>query len=55
MSGATEGATGTVVSVEGHVVHLVSDRTKELVRKTLNFVIISSLLFPKHILILFRF
>lgn len=33
MSGASEGATGMVVSVEGHVVNLVSDTTKELVCK----------------------
>lgn len=31
VSGATEGATGMVVSVEGHVVNIVSDTTKELV------------------------
>lgn len=29
VSGAMEGATGMVVSVEGHVVHILSDATKE--------------------------
>ncbi|XP_071923789.1 putative transcription elongation factor SPT5 homolog 1 isoform X1 [Coffea arabica] len=32
VAGATEGATGMVVSVEGHVVNIVSDTTKELLR-----------------------
>ncbi|EPS73726.1 hypothetical protein M569_01028, partial [Genlisea aurea] len=32
VSGATEGATGMVVSVEGHVVNIVSDTTKEVLR-----------------------
>ncbi|GFP89849.1 putative transcription elongation factor spt5 homolog 1 [Phtheirospermum japonicum] len=32
VSGATEGASGLVVSVEGHVVNIVSDTTKELHR-----------------------
>jgi len=31
VSGSSEGATGMVVSVQGHVVNLVSDTTKELV------------------------
>lgn len=31
VSGASEGATGMVVSVEGHLVNLVSDTTKELI------------------------
>lgn len=32
VTGATEGATGMVVSIEGHVVNIVSDTTKELVK-----------------------
>lgn len=34
VSGSTEGATGMVVSVEGHVVNIVSDTTKELVSQS---------------------
>ena len=32
VSGATEGATGMVVTVERHLVNIVSDTTKEVVR-----------------------
>ncbi|XP_042067264.1 putative transcription elongation factor SPT5 homolog 1 isoform X1 [Salvia splendens] len=42
VSGATEGATGMVVSVEGHVVNLVSDTTKELIRVFADNVVESS-------------
>ncbi|KAL8485314.1 hypothetical protein ACS0TY_027567 [Phlomoides rotata] len=42
VSGATEGATGMVVSVEGHVVNLVSDTTKELLRVFADNVVESS-------------
>ena len=31
VSGATEGATGMVLTVEGHLVNIVSDTTKEVV------------------------
>ena len=39
VAGATEGATGMVVSVEGHVVNIVSDTTKELVSYSLSVVL----------------
>ncbi|KAL0438186.1 UNVERIFIED_CONTAM: putative transcription elongation factor SPT51 [Sesamum latifolium] len=42
VSGATEGATGMVVSVEGHVVNIVSDTTKELLRVFADNVVESS-------------
>ncbi|KAL8059507.1 hypothetical protein ABFX02_03G092200 [Erythranthe guttata] len=42
VSGATEGATGMVVSVEVHVVNLVSDTTKELIRVFADNVVESS-------------
>ncbi|KAH6782574.1 global transcription factor group A2 [Perilla frutescens var. frutescens] len=42
VSGATEGATGMVVSVEGHVVNIVSDTTKELIRVFADNVVESS-------------
>lgn len=42
VSGASEGATGMVVSVEGHVVNLVSDTTKEIVSQELLFYLSSS-------------
>ncbi|CAH9064325.1 unnamed protein product [Cuscuta epithymum] len=42
VSGASEGATGMVVSVEGHVVNLVSDTTKELIRVFADTVVESS-------------
>ncbi|XP_019196746.1 PREDICTED: putative transcription elongation factor SPT5 homolog 1 isoform X2 [Ipomoea nil] len=42
VSGASEGATGMVVSVEGHVVNLVSDTTKEIIRVFADTVVESS-------------
>ncbi|CAK9134254.1 unnamed protein product [Ilex paraguariensis] len=42
VSGATEGATGMVVSVQGHVVNIVSDTTKELIRVFADNVVESS-------------
>ncbi|KAK4481332.1 hypothetical protein RD792_012217 [Penstemon davidsonii] len=42
VSGATEGATGMVVSVESHVVNIVSDTTKELLRVFADNVVESS-------------
>ncbi|KAG8378154.1 hypothetical protein BUALT_Bualt08G0108500 [Buddleja alternifolia] len=42
VSGATEGATGMVVSVEGHVVNIVSDTTKEVLRVFADNVVESS-------------
>ncbi|XP_073138933.1 putative transcription elongation factor SPT5 homolog 1 [Henckelia pumila] len=42
VSGSTEGATGMVVSVEGHVVNIVSDTTKELLRVFADNVVESS-------------
>ncbi|XP_019188292.1 PREDICTED: putative transcription elongation factor SPT5 homolog 1 [Ipomoea nil] len=42
ISGASEGATGMVVSVEGHVVNLVSDTTKEIIRVFADTVVVSS-------------
>ncbi|KAI5680806.1 hypothetical protein M9H77_02033 [Catharanthus roseus] len=42
VAGATEGATGMVVSVEGHVVNIVSDTTKELLRVFADNVVESS-------------
>lgn len=42
VTGATEGATGMVVSVEGHVVNIVSDTTKELLRVFADNVVESS-------------
>ncbi|XP_019168250.1 PREDICTED: putative transcription elongation factor SPT5 homolog 1 [Ipomoea nil] len=42
VSGASEGATGMVVSVEGHVVNLVSDITKEIIRVFADTVVVSS-------------
>ncbi|XP_022851445.1 putative transcription elongation factor SPT5 homolog 1 [Olea europaea var. sylvestris] len=42
VSGATEGATGMVVSVEGHVVNIVSDTTKDLLRVFADNVVESS-------------
>lgn len=35
VSGATEGATGMVVTVERHLVNIVSDTTKEVVSSKL--------------------
>ncbi|KAJ8541556.1 hypothetical protein K7X08_002372 [Anisodus acutangulus] len=42
VSGSSEGATGMVVSVQGHVVNLVSDTTKELLRVFADNVVESS-------------
>ncbi|CAA0831668.1 Putative transcription elongation factor SPT5 homolog 1 [Striga hermonthica] len=42
VSGASDGATGMVVSVEGHVVNIVSDTTKELLRVFADNVVESS-------------
>ncbi|KAL7117819.1 hypothetical protein ACP275_03G096900 [Erythranthe tilingii] len=42
VSGASEGATGMVVSVEGHMVNIVSDTTKELSRVFADSIVESS-------------
>ncbi|KZV17344.1 suppressor of ty [Dorcoceras hygrometricum] len=42
VTGSTEGATGMVVSVQGHVVNIVSDTTKELLRVFADNVVESS-------------